>query len=74
MKAISKNVDQEESSILIVDDDPSNLGVISATLEDHGFRMLIARDGESGLQKARYARPGLILVDVLMPGMDGFEI
>ncbi|MGD2099166.1 MAG: sigma 54-interacting transcriptional regulator [Desulfobacterales bacterium] len=74
MKAISINGNQEESSILIVDDDPANLGVISASLEDHGFRMLVARDGESGLQKARYARPGLILLDVLMPGMDGFEI
>lgn len=74
MIAISKNVDQEESSILIVDDDPANLGVISASLEDHGFRMLVARDGASGLQKARYARPGLILLDVLMPEMNGFEI
>lgn len=74
MNMLSKNHDQEESSILIVDDDPANLGVISASLEDHGFQMLVARDGESGLQKARYARPGLILLDVLMPGIDGFEI
>ena len=35
--------------------------------------MLIARDGESGLQKARYARPQIILLDVVMPGLDGFE-
>jgi PAS domain S-box-containing protein len=74
MKAISRHIKQEASSILIVDDDPANLGVISASLEDHGFRILVARDGESGLQKAHYARPGLILLDVLMPGMDGFEI
>ncbi len=74
MKAISKDQDQEEHTILIIDDDPANLGVISASLEDNGLQVLVARDGESGLQKARYARPGLILLDVLMPGIDGFEI
>jgi len=66
--------DDREHSILIIDDDPANLGVISASLEDDGFKVLVARDGESGLQKAQYARPGLILMDVLMPGLDGFEI
>jgi PAS domain S-box-containing protein len=74
VNTLSKNHDQEERTILIIDDDPANLGVISASLEDHGFQVLVARDGESGLQKARYARPGLILLDVLMPGVDGFEI
>lgn len=74
MKTLFQNRGQTESTILIIDDDPANLGVISASLEDHGFKMLVARDGESGLQKARYARPGLILLDVLMPGLNGFEI
>ncbi len=74
MKTLPRNYDQGESTILIIDDDPANLGVISASLEDHGFQMLIARDGESGLQKAHYARPNLILLDVLMPGLNGFEI
>jgi len=74
MNTIIKNQNQEENTILIIDDDPANLGVISASLEDNGLRVLVARDGESGLQKARYAKPSLILLDVLMPGLDGFEI
>jgi len=64
----------EDSTVLIIDDDPANLGVISASLEDHGFKVLVARDGESGLQKACYASPGIILLDVLMPGIDGFKV
>ena len=63
-----------EHSVLIVDDDPVNLGVISTFLEENGYQVLIARDGESGLEKARYVKPGLILLDVLMPGINGFEI
>lgn len=60
-------------TVLIVDDEPANLGVVSSYLDSAGFGVLIARDGPSGLEKARYARPDLILLDVLMPGMNGFE-
>ncbi len=60
-------------TVLIVDDDPANLSVISDYLAGAGLEVLIARDGESGLQKARYARPNIILLDVVMPGIDGFE-
>jgi PAS domain S-box-containing protein len=60
-------------TVLIVDDEPANLGVVSNYLESAGFGVLIARDGISGLKKTRYAPPDLILLDVLMPGMDGFE-
>lgn len=59
--------------ILIVDDNPANLGIIVDYLEEYGFTILVARDGESGLEKARYAQPDLILLDVMMPGIDGFE-
>lgn len=59
--------------ILIVDDTPTNLGVLFDFLADSGFKVLVARDGESALQKVEYAPPDLILLDVLMPGMDGFE-
>jgi signal transduction histidine kinase len=59
--------------ILIVDDTPTNLGVLFDFLADSGFKVLVARDGESAIQKVEYALPDLILLDVLMPGMDGFE-
>ncbi|MBD1877651.1 response regulator [Coleofasciculus sp. FACHB-T130] len=59
--------------ILIVDDTPINLGVLFDFLADSGFKILVARDGESAIQKGEYALPDLILLDVLMPGMDGFE-
>ena len=60
-------------NILIVDDNPNNLGVLSDFLWDMGFEVLVARDGESALQKTQYAAPDLILLDVMMPGIDGFE-
>ncbi|MCA9978926.1 MAG: response regulator, partial [Anaerolineales bacterium] len=62
-----------EQTILIVDDNPTNIGVLADYLEEHGFTILVARDGESALEKAAYARPDLVLLDVMMPGIDGFE-
>jgi diguanylate cyclase (GGDEF)-like protein len=61
------------SVILIVDDLPANLEVLSCTLEDAGAEVLVALDGRSALEQAAYAHPDLILLDVMMPGMDGFE-
>ncbi|MDM8520842.1 hybrid sensor histidine kinase/response regulator [Anaerolineales bacterium HSG6] len=65
--------DTETHTILIIDDSPTNLGVLADYLEDYDFDILVAEDGESGLDKAQYALPDLILLDVMMPGMDGFE-
>jgi adenylate cyclase len=59
--------------IVIVDDNPTNLGVLFDFLTDSGFKVLVAQDGESALQKVEYAHPDLILLDVMMPGIDGFE-
>jgi adenylate cyclase len=59
--------------IVIVDDKPTNLGVVFDFLTDSGFKVLVAQDGESALQKVDYAHPDLILLDVMMPGIDGFE-
>ncbi len=61
-------------TILIVDDSPANLGVLVGQLEDHGFRVSVAQDGEEGLARAEFIRPQLILLDVMLPGLDGFEI
>ncbi|MFO8040319.1 MAG: EAL domain-containing protein [Sodalinema sp.] len=60
-------------SILIVDDDPANLEVLSNLLERSGYEVLIARDGQSAIERAQYDPPDLICLDVMMPGIDGFE-
>ncbi|HEY9829507.1 MAG TPA: response regulator, partial [Stenomitos sp.] len=59
--------------ILIVDDTPTNLEMLFDFLALAGFKVLIAEDGESAIERAEYAPPDLILLDVLMPEMDGFE-
>jgi diguanylate cyclase (GGDEF)-like protein len=64
----------ENNTILIVDDNPNNLDVLFNFLSNEGFEILVARGGESALEKAEYAVPDLILLDVMMPpGIDGFE-
>ncbi|HBR76277.1 MAG TPA: hypothetical protein DEG17_15350, partial [Cyanobacteria bacterium UBA11149] len=63
----------ETSKILIVDDNPTNLGLIFEYLTDAGFKVLVALDGESAIQQAEYSKPDLILLDVMMPGIDGFQ-
>ncbi|MEH2072808.1 MAG: response regulator [Nostoc sp.] len=59
--------------ILIVDDVPNNLKVLSDTLANAGFEVAIATSGESALQQLEHTPVSLILLDVMMPGMDGFE-
>jgi DNA-binding response OmpR family regulator len=65
--------DSRASAILIIDDTPANLGVVLAHLEDLGFRVNVAQDGEEGLARAELVRPDLVLLDVMMPGIGGFE-
>lgn len=63
----------KKTQILIVDDYPTNIKVLSDLLIEYGFEVLIARDGENALQKLQRITPDMILLDVLMPGIDGFE-
>ncbi len=60
-------------TILIVDDMPNNLSVLYETLTRQHYKVLVARDGKSAIEQAQLARPDLILLDVMMPGIDGFE-
>lgn len=61
-------------TILMVDDTPTNLAVVANRLEEQGFEVLVAQDGEEALGRVHYAHPDLILLDVMLPGIDGFEI
>ncbi|MBD2127999.1 PAS domain S-box protein [Microcoleus sp. ZQ-A2] len=63
----------EKGVILIVDDTLTNLEVLFGCLTNAGFRILVAEDGMSAIENAKYALPDLILLDILMPGLDGFE-
>jgi class 3 adenylate cyclase/DNA-binding response OmpR family regulator len=64
---------QGKGTILIVDDIPVNLEVLLNVLNAHGFEVLVAVDGESAIEQIAYAQPDIILLDVMMPGIDGFE-
>ena len=59
--------------ILIVDDTPENLEVLSDALSSAGFEIAVATDGESAIEQVAYELPDLILLDILLPGIDGFE-
>lgn len=61
-------------SILLVDDNPTNLQVLFQTLDTVGCKLLIAKNGEMALSIAQKAHPNLILLDIMMPGIDGFEV
>jgi len=77
MDIIEKNIQlsRENSNgiILIIDDNISNIKVIVKQLNNHNYETIIARNGKTGIERARFSQPDLILLDVLMPGMDGFE-
>jgi len=60
--------------VLIVDDVPDNLSVLHDALDEAGYTVLVATDGESALQRAAQALPDIVLLDAVMPGMDGFEV
>jgi DNA-binding response OmpR family regulator len=60
-------------TILIVDDEPEIVRVVRAYLEEAGFRVVIASDGEEALYVARHEKPDMVVLDVLMPRMDGLE-
>jgi len=60
--------------VLIVDDVPDNVAVLHDALDEAGYTVLVALDGESALRRAGQALPDVVLLDAVMPGMDGFEV
>ncbi len=65
---------QEQECLLLVDDDASNLQVLYETLDGQAYKLLIARSGQDALNVAGQVRPALILLDIMMPVMDGYEV
>lgn len=64
----------ESNKILIVDDEPDILQILSYNLEKEGYQVFTANDGEEGVQVAERERPALIILDIMMPKMDGVEV
>ncbi|MEQ8973682.1 MAG: response regulator [Coleofasciculus sp. C1-SOL-03] len=69
---MDKKVDR--GNLLIVEDNPTNLSFLFNYLTKSGFKVLVATDGETAIQRVEAAQPDLILLDVMMPGIDGFEV
>ena len=73
--ALDGTLDRANSDVvLIVDDVPDNLSVLHDALDESGYTVLVATSGEAALQRAAQAVPDIILLDAMMPGMDGFEV
>jgi CheY-like chemotaxis protein len=63
-----------KATILVVDDNTDNVEILRAFLESRGFTIAEARDGRAALAKMEEVRPDLVLLDVMMPGMEGWEV
>ena len=63
-----------KESVLIVEDDPDIVELLQYTLEREGYPVLVARNGEKGLSEAKRRKPGLIVLDLMLPGLDGLEV
>jgi DNA-binding response OmpR family regulator/DNA-binding CsgD family transcriptional regulator len=73
--SLHQTLDRANSDVvLIVDDVPDNLAVLHDALDESGFTVLVATSGEAALQRAVQALPDIVLLDAMMPGMDGFEV
>ena len=68
------SVTDQNETILVVDDNRDNVEILRAFLESRGFTVAEARDGRSALACLDEVRPALVLLDVMMPGMDGWEV
>ena len=67
-------IETAKAKILIVDDSPAQLYSLKSLVEAGGYEVLTAKDGERGLDAATSRNPNLILLDIVMPGMNGFQV
>jgi DNA-binding response OmpR family regulator len=67
-------VSMSDISVMVVDDDPNALDIVRTFLEAKGYRVTTARDGNEALGLLEDVRPALVLLDVMMPGIDGWEV
>ena len=74
MSGLAREFAGSSDLVLIVDDVPDNLAVLHDALDESGYTVLIATSGEQALLRTRQARPDIVLLDAMMPGMDGFEV
>jgi two-component system OmpR family response regulator len=74
MSSAATAVGSAEARLLLVDDEPNIVELLSASLRYAGFDVAIARDGTEALKVARSFRPDLLVLDVMMPGLDGFDV
>ncbi len=73
--ALDRTLDRANTDVvLIVDDVPDNLSVLHDALDESGYTVLLATSGATALERAHQALPDVILLDAMMPGMDGFEV
>lgn len=66
-------MNHETSSILVIEDNPATLSLLFALFDEAGFEVLVSQEGESAMNTAKAAQPDIILLDVLLAGIDGFE-
>jgi twitching motility two-component system response regulator PilH len=71
--AIINQGERPMAQILIVDDSPTEAHVLKGMLEKHGFQVETAENGTEGIERAKELKPDLILMDVVMPGLNGFQ-
>jgi DNA-binding response OmpR family regulator len=65
---------EKQETILVVDDNRDNVEILCAFLESRGYRVAAAQDGKTALAKLEEVNPALVLLDVMMPGMDGWQV
>jgi putative two-component system response regulator len=70
----SENNSDQSARILLVDDNTTNLQLLHETLDGQGYKLLIAKSGKTALAITQKAKPSLILLDIMMPEMDGYEV